>query len=109
MDSNPYSASSLAGQQENENQPSRIRRVKRFNPLQTGKLLAVLYFGISLLFVPFILLGSAFVPKGSGMGVGFAIFLPIIYGLLGFIGGAIGAFCYNLCAKFVGGIEVEIE
>jgi hypothetical protein len=42
-------------------------------------------------------------------GAGFALFLPIIYGVAGFIGGIVSAFLYNIIAKWVGGMEVEIE
>ncbi len=37
------------------------------------------------------------------------IIMPIFYGILGFISGAIGAFVYNIVAKWIGGLEVEIE
>jgi hypothetical protein len=39
----------------------------------------------------------------------FVIFLPIIYAVLGFIGGVIAAFVYNLVAKWTGGIEFTTE
>ncbi len=37
------------------------------------------------------------------------IIFPLVYGLLGFVGGAIYAFLYNQFAKLVGGIELELE
>ncbi len=37
------------------------------------------------------------------------IFLPIMYGILGFIGGAFYAIVYNVIASMTGGIELEIE
>jgi hypothetical protein len=41
---------------------------------------------------------------------GFAIiFSPIFYGIIGFIGGAITAFVYNLVAKWIGGIVLEFK
>jgi hypothetical protein len=49
---------------------------------------------------------------GWGMmyGGGFAIIiLPIMYGVCGFIGGAIVAWVYNLVAGWIGGIEIELE
>jgi hypothetical protein len=48
---------------------------------------------------------------GLGMlfGVGAIIFLPVCYGLLGLLGGAIGAALYNLFAGMFGGIELEIQ
>ena len=42
-------------------------------------------------------------------GAGFAIFVPVIYAVMGFVSGALGAVIYNLVAKWVGGIEVEVE
>jgi hypothetical protein len=35
--------------------------------------------------------------------------LPLIYGTLGFFSGAIGALLYNFCAKWMGGLELELE
>lgn len=35
--------------------------------------------------------------------------LPIFYGILGFVMGAVGAFLYNLIARWVGGIKVEFS
>jgi hypothetical protein len=42
-------------------------------------------------------------------GVGAIIFMPIIYGIMGFIMGLITAWLYNLVAGWVGGIEMEFE
>ena len=42
-------------------------------------------------------------------GVFMVIMLPILYGVIGFIAGAIGAALYNLIAGVVGGIEIEVE
>jgi hypothetical protein len=93
------------------------RRLKRIAPLQLGKMLGVLYGILGLIFVPFFLLMTAMssqMPSESrtgivAMGAGFALFAPVLYALMGFIIGIIGALVYNLVAKFVGGIEVEVE
>jgi len=42
-------------------------------------------------------------------GVFMVIILPIFYGVIGFIAGAIGGAMYNLIAGVVGGIEIEVE
>lgn len=42
-------------------------------------------------------------------GVAALIILPIMYGIFGFIAGAIGAALYNLIAGIVGGIEMDVE
>lgn len=48
---------------------------------------------------------------GAGIMVGLLmiVFMPVIYGLMGFIGGALAAWFYNLAAGVVGGIELELE
>jgi hypothetical protein len=43
------------------------------------------------------------------IGVGAIIVLPIVYGVLGLIGGAIGAGIYNLAAGMMGGLELELN
>jgi hypothetical protein len=63
-----------------------------------------------LIFVPFFLLFAMFAPDGTaGFGTMFAIMMPVMYGVMGLIGGAVGAALYNLVAGWVGGIEVEIS
>jgi hypothetical protein len=96
---------------------SSIRRIKRIAPLQLGKMMALTYGVMGLLFCPIFLLGALFsshVPnqRPGGMiafGTGFAIAMPFIYAAMGFIGGVIGSFIYNIIAKWIGGIEVEVE
>jgi len=46
---------------------------------------------------------------GAVFGIGAIIFLPILYGTMGFIFGAIWAALYNLFAGMVGGIEIEMR
>ena len=48
-------------------------------------------------------------PMAMMFGVGAIIFLPIFYGVLGVVMGAITAGLYNLVAGLIGGIEVETE
>jgi hypothetical protein len=38
----------------------------------------------------------------------FALALPVLYGVAGLIFGYLGALVYNLVAKYVGGIKVEL-
>ncbi|MEO7931696.1 MAG: hypothetical protein ABIT76_00910 [Chthoniobacterales bacterium] len=99
------------------------KRLVRIAPMQLGKMLGALYGAMGLIFVPIfgvIALAGAFIPKQpnmpatpgamfAGLGVGLMIFMPVFYGLMGFIVGLIGATIYNLFAKWIGGIEVEVE
>ena len=45
----------------------------------------------------------------AGAGLAMVIIFPVMYAVMGFIGGIIAAFIYNIVAKIVGGIEVEVE
>jgi hypothetical protein len=42
-------------------------------------------------------------------GVGAIVIFPIFYGVMGLIGGALGALLYNLFAGMVGGLEVDAQ
>jgi hypothetical protein len=46
---------------------------------------------------------------GFLFGAGAVIWIPVVYGLLGFIGALIMAGFYNLVAGMVGGVRLEIE
>ena len=102
------------------------RRIKRIAPLQAGKMLGLLYACMGLIFLPFIALaalaaafaqqaqraqgGSAApVAVATGLMIGFGIMLPVVYGVMGFVFGVIGAAIYNLIASWIGGIKVEVE
>ena len=41
----------------------------------------------------------------AGIMFGMGILMPVIYGVMGFIGAAV----YNLVARWIGGIELEVE
>lgn len=51
--------------------------------------------------------------EGAGLGIvlSFAmiIFAPIIYGVMGFVSGAIVAWVYNVCADKIGGLEIDLK
>jgi hypothetical protein len=100
--------------------PTTTKRLKRIAPLQLGLMLGVTYALLAIVIIPIILLfgaiasavssthGGQALPGILGMGVFFIVFLPVLYGVMGFIGGVIGALIYNLVAKWIGGIEVEV-
>lgn len=102
-------------------------RIKKFGVLSVAKIQAVMMLVMSLLIaIPYGLIiilyglfggslvgGQAGLAVGGGggviLGIVVMIGLPIMYGVIGFIGGAIGALLYNLFSSFVGGIEIEVE
>jgi hypothetical protein len=97
-------------------------KLKRIEPLQAGKILAAFYGLLSLVFVPFMMFfmavgslasrhqgNAAPLPLMFGLGVGFMIFLPVLYAVMGFVFGVLGAWLYNLLAKLLGGLALEFE
>jgi hypothetical protein len=98
------------------------RRIKRIAPLQAGKMMGVLYACMGLIFLPFFMLaglagafaqhaqqGQAAAAAITGVMFGMGLLMPVIYGVMGFIFGVISAALYNLIARWIGGIEVDVE
>jgi hypothetical protein len=91
--------------------------VKSVGVLSVAKIMGLVYACMGLIFAPFFLLiglmGSALgqhnSPVAGIFGVGFAVLMPVFYGVLGFIAGLLGALLYNLFARWVGGFELELE
>ena len=46
---------------------------------------------------------------GPLFGVGAIILFPLLYGVMGLVIGAVSAALYNLFARMVGGLEVELQ
>ena len=93
-----------------------MHTIKSVGVLSVAKIMGVLYFALGLIFVPiFLLAGAGMMAAGreatfSGiMGLVLAIMMPVLYGGMGFVMGAIMAFLYNLVAKWLGGIEVQVQ
>lgn len=86
------------------------KQIIRIAPLQTAKVLAVLYFAITL---PFIILSTLFMwampGERSSAFSGFILLTPVLYALFGFVFTLFGTWVYNLVAQRIGGIEFETE
>lgn len=101
--------------------------VRRVGVLSVGKVLGGLYALLGLVIGAFYALfallfavigastasssGDALIGGAGGVvfGILSIVLFPLFYGLLGFIGGILSAFLYNLIARFVGGIELDME
>ena len=94
-----------------------MQRIKSVGVLSCAKMLGVLYGCMGLLFIPFALIAGlasmATQQANSAIGgaamLAFGILAPFLYGAMGFVFGAIGAWIYNLIAKRLGGIEIQLE
>ncbi|HEY1463119.1 MAG TPA: hypothetical protein VGF44_06860 [Terriglobales bacterium] len=102
-----------------------MQTIKSVGVFSVAKIMGCVYACIALIFVPFFLLAALMGALGAMAGAGnnsnplaalgvigivlLALFIPIFYGLLGFIAGAVGALLYNLMAKWVGGIQIELQ
>jgi hypothetical protein len=91
--------------------------IKRIEPFPCAKLAGTLYailgFLIGIIFSLFALGGAGMMgalPFGGAMfGIGAIIILPLVYGCIGFVAVLIMASVYNLAAKWVGGLEIQVE
>lgn len=78
-------------------------QIIRIAPLQTAKVMAVLYFVMSL---PFGLIMLAMpTPEGAGFPWWMLILMPLAYMFFGFLFALTGARIYKLVAARVGGFE----
>ena len=101
--------------------------IRRFNVFSVAKIQGFLAFVIGLLIgviygFAFMIFGAAIsslAPQGDSQAMGgvgaiviglvIMIAVPVLYSIIGFIGGAIGALVYNLAAGVVGGVKFELE
>lgn len=92
--------------------------LKSVDVLSCGKVSGLLYLIIGFIFgfffSVFAILGTAFdngsiAGFGIIFGVGAIIFFPIMYGVMGFVGGVLCAALYNLIARLTGGIRFTLE
>jgi len=91
--------------------------VKSVGVLSVAKIMGLIYACLGLIFIPFFLLiglagtlaGKQEAPFAGMIGLVLAFLMPIFYGVLGFLMGAIGAALYNLFAKWIGGIEFQVQ
>lgn len=84
------------------------KRISRISVLQSSKTVTILYvvlgFVYTLIGIPLVVFGGT---QFKIMGLIYC-FMPVLIGVLGFVFFVIFAALYNLLARWVGGIEVEV-
>jgi hypothetical protein len=115
---NPYDAPSQATPV-NPQVIGKMVTIKRIGILSSGLMTGAMYVFIALVLATVMLVMTILGIEIKGdadalvLGVGFSIFLlvflPIIYGILGFIFGVIMAAVYNVAARMTGGIQLNLD
>ena len=95
--------------------------LKSIGVMSAAKIVAVMYavmgligglmFAAILSMMPFAMEGPEAPPSWLApmFGVGSILIMPIVYGVIGFCVGAIGAVIYNGLAGVIGGVELRLE
>ncbi len=91
--------------------------LKKIDILQCAIISSIIHAIMSLIMIiPFSLLFSAiarlvpYFPENNSFSLGyFTLFIPIIYGILGFIFGIVFAFVYNIALKITNGFNLTFE
>ncbi len=100
-------------------------RVRRIGVISAANVTAAISLVITLVFV--LLVALVILPMGSfpvslnpanpfdrtrvpsGSIVGFLLIIPLVYAAIGWVMGALGALVYNLVARFIGGVQLDLE
>jgi hypothetical protein len=96
-----------------------VHILKSVGVMSVAKIMGLVYGCMGLIFVPFFLIfalvgtfaqkDASAAPFAGLLGIVLAVLLPVMYGVMGFVTGAIGAALYNLIARKFGGFEMEFE
>ena len=100
-------------------------RVRRIGVISAANVMAAISLVITLIFV--LVVALIVLPMGSfpvsldpanpfdrtrvpsGSIIGFLFIIPLVYAAIGWVMGALGALVYNLVARFIGGLQLDIE
>jgi len=92
-------------------------RLRSIGVLSSAKIFGIVQGAIGILvgflFLIFAIVGAAIVPAQQKLGmmgmIVIAVLMPVFYGVIGFVMGALWAFVYNLAAQAVGGMELQLD
>jgi hypothetical protein len=89
--------------------------INRVGPLSSAKVVGLLYaiLGLAMGAIVSLISASGAFAQASGaasplFGIAAVVFIPIVYGVMGFVMTLILAALYNGLAKLVGGVEIDI-
>jgi len=87
-----------------------LKKVGVFSAAKISAILMAIFGLIGAIII--LILGAAIAPVVESLGlvefgIAAVIIVPIMYGIIGFLLGAVGAFFYNLIAGWIGGIKME--
>jgi hypothetical protein len=90
------------------------KQISRISPHQSAKVIGGLYLLVTspaCLIGIFLFFGSLIVKQNilQSLPFLFFVFVPLIYGFLGYLGFGLLAIAYNFIAKYIGGIEFEVN
>src|SRR5690606_21210173 len=74
-----------------------------------GLTLGILGFVVGIFYALFFSAFSGIMDGMGGFGLIMAIVFPIMYGIMGFIIGALGSVVYNFVASKTGGLEIQLS
>ena len=91
--------------------------INRVGPLSSAKVVGLLYAILGLAMgaiISFISAVGGFGhrdpgPVGAFFGIAAVVFVPVVYGIMGFLITLIIAALYNVLAKLVGGVEIDLR
>lgn len=93
-----------------------MKRLTRIDVMSTAKIYALMMAVFGLLLGAMLAIMNYFLPTAAiepeatyKLGWSAIVIFPIIYGLMGFLSGALMAWLYNLLAAKMGGIKLEIK
>jgi len=86
-----------------------VHRLSRISVGQTAKVAGLLYGLMGIILLPLFLIPAFLGADEGGFPAAFAVVLPVLYGVFGYIFTALGCALYNWVAGKVGGIELNLD
>ncbi len=83
--------------------------IEKINVFSLAKIQSLVTFFVTLVYTIIAYIISLVVPIAQQQFTWMVWLLPVIYGIIGFIMGAFIAFVYNLVAKWIGGLKIDLK